>query len=169
MLPRPATRQARAQARATPRPSNHHAIPGPSCRASFHAAVSRAFSQCHRNVNGCSPRGNPRFPRGNFSAPGGEHGLSPRSHGVGSLRSVELALRARSGGFTFGKHGAHARMTAPLYTPADDVHVHVHEEVGVRQKLVSLAVGVLVASVLALPATAGPGKGARHPIPAACK
>jgi hypothetical protein len=40
----------------------------------------------------------------------------------------------------------------------------------VRQKLVTLAVGALVASVLALPATAGPGRGtAKHPVPAACK
>ena len=40
----------------------------------------------------------------------------------------------------------------------------------VRQKLVTLAVGALLASVLALPATAaGPGKGPKHPVPAACK
>lgn len=38
-----------------------------------------------------------------------------------------------------------------------------------RQKLVALAVGALVASVLALPATAAPGKGPKHPVPAACK
>jgi hypothetical protein len=40
----------------------------------------------------------------------------------------------------------------------------------VRQKLIVLAVGVLVASLLALPATAGPGRpGGKHAIPAACK
>jgi hypothetical protein len=41
----------------------------------------------------------------------------------------------------------------------------------VRQKLVTLAVGALLASVLALPATAGPGpgKGPKHAVPAACK
>ena len=38
-----------------------------------------------------------------------------------------------------------------------------------RQKLVALAVGALVASVLALPATAAPGQGPKHPVPAACK
>jgi hypothetical protein len=37
-----------------------------------------------------------------------------------------------------------------------------------RLKLVTLAVGALVASVLALPATAGPGKGPKKPVPAAC-
>ena len=39
-----------------------------------------------------------------------------------------------------------------------------------RQKLIVLAVGALVASLLALPATAGPGRpGGKHAVPAACK
>jgi hypothetical protein len=38
----------------------------------------------------------------------------------------------------------------------------------VRLKLVTLAVSALAASVLALPATAGPGKGPKKPVPAAC-
>jgi hypothetical protein len=37
-----------------------------------------------------------------------------------------------------------------------------------RLKLVTLAVSALAASVLALPATAGPGKGPKKPVPAAC-
>jgi hypothetical protein len=39
----------------------------------------------------------------------------------------------------------------------------------VRRKIVMLAVGALASSMLALPAVASPGKGPRHPVPAACK
>src|SRR3954451_8572805 len=39
----------------------------------------------------------------------------------------------------------------------------------VRQKLVTLAVGILLASVVAFPAAAARGGAAKHPIPAACK